>query len=131
MKLLAVLVGIATYYTGPVGAPLYCDNGSGYVYDSDAPPWVSLSEHLYESSWANCGDTVKILFEDGTSLVAIAMDAGPLQDYHLEESPELPLLVDVPEHLWPRETMSAQVKVLNLTEIYKLFEGLDNLVRAW
>lgn len=124
MKLLTVLVGIATYYTGPVGAPLYCDDGSGYIYDLEAPAWVALSEDLYRSGWANCGDRIKVLFEDGSYLIAAAMDAGPLQDYHLKESPELPLLVDVPEHLWSRGTWSAEVEIVNLAPIRERFEEL-------
>lgn len=124
MRLLLALAGIATYYTGPVGAPLYCDDGSGCVYDLDTPAWVALSEHLYESGWANCGDRIKVLFEDGRFLVATAMDAGPLQNYHLEQSPELPLLVDIPEHLWSRGTRSAEVKIINLTPIRERFEEL-------
>lgn len=124
MKLLLVLVGIATYYNSSVGSPLYCDDGTGHLYDPDAPPWVALSEELYKIGWAKCGDKIKVVLDDGTSFTALAMDAGPLQDYFLEESPELPLLVDVPQHLWPRKTMSSLATVVNLTTVAELFEQL-------
>jgi len=127
-KILPVFLGIATYYTGPIGAPLYCDDGTGHLYDVDAAPWVSLSEKLYKTGWAECGDKMKVVFEDGTSLIALAMDAGPLHKYFLEENPGLPLLADVPQHLWPYDTMSAQVKLVNLTAVAR---EVDRLERLW
>ena len=106
------LVGVATVYA-MVGGPLYCDTGQCLVYSEQTEPWVALDVKLYDR-WADCGDLL-LLEGNGWELSARAWDAGPLHLYHIEDWPELPILVDVPAHLAPFAGLSAQVKVTNVS----------------
>lgn len=106
------ILGIATWYT-LLNQPLYCDTGTGLTYSENTPPWLALSEDLYKSGWASCGDRIKVEGE-GWSIVLLALDAGPLHRYYIEDFPDQSILVDFPQHLTPFSGMSHQVKVRNL-----------------
>jgi hypothetical protein len=109
-----VLLGIATFYSGIfIGQPLYCDTGIGLIYSTDTTPWVALSEDLYKAGWARCGDRIRIQ-GDGWTVILLALDAGPLHRYYIEDFPDQPILIDIPEHLAPFQGLSTQVKVRNL-----------------
>lgn len=109
-----ILLGIATWYAGAfIGQPLYCDTGVGLIYSTSTPPWVALSVDLYKSGWARCGDRIKIEGKDW-SIVVLALDAGPLHRFYIEDFPDQSILVDIPKHLVPFDTMSSEVKVRNL-----------------
>ena len=102
---LALVAGIATAYAGPyVGQPLYC----GGVYDVQAEPWIALP---VGGAW-ECGDLVLVRFEDGSSLMARAMDAGPLGLYNVEGQP---ILADIPAHLAPFD-LSGPIELYNFGE---------------
>lgn len=103
-----MLVGVATWYGGVyVDGPLYC----GGTYAPETDPWVALDVALEGAFW-ECGDLVHLRFDDGTSLTARAMDAGPFERYRVGEER---IVVDVPEHLAPFAGLSSGVEVLNLS----------------
>ena len=111
--LLGVLVGVATMYTGPTGAPSYCDRwDTEYAYSEEMAPWVALDVGLYESGVVACGASVRLVFEDGQTLRARALDAGYLARHYVEEwGRERPIVADVPAHLAPFGGWSAPVRV--------------------
>ena len=94
--MILVSIGPATWYAGQfVGRPLYCDtrhNDLSYRIEG-MPPWVALPVELYKQGDVECGDWLRIEFEDGSVLAAKALDAGPLSGYGVA--------VDVPKHLHP------------------------------
>ena len=102
---LIALTGIATAYAGPyVGGPLYC----GGVYDLQAAPWIALPTG---GAW-ECGDLVYLRFEDGSTLMARALDAGPLGLYNVQGQA---IIADVPAHLAPF-ALSGPVELYNFGE---------------
>ena len=110
---IALILAIATWYAGPyVGEDLYC----GGVYDETARPWVAVDVALYESGAVRCGDLMAITFEDGQVLNMYALDAGPFGKYWIEDWPNLPIMADLPKHLWPiHPARSAKVSISNIT----------------
>lgn len=103
-----MLIGVATWYTptdfsDPV--VLYCG------YSEADTPWVALSVDLYETGAVRCGDAVVVEFPHGEVVEAKALDAGPLYKYYIEDYPDLPLLVDMPEVIWPLPVLSSPVTV--------------------
>ena len=62
---------VATWYAGAyVGQPLYC----GGTYAETTAPWVALP--IQDKTW-ECGDLIFLRFENGDTLMARALDAGP------------------------------------------------------
>lgn len=106
-------IGVLTTYAGQyVGEPLYCDNGTGLVYD-DSRPFVALPVMQYESGLAQCGDWVLVTTGDYV-FWAQALDAGPLEKYRVTQFGDWPIIADVPEHVWPYEKyISAQGVLFN------------------
>jgi len=114
---------VATVYAGPyVHQPLYCDQGSGLVYDVGAvEPWVALPASEHGVSWW-CGDLVYLSGVDAEgqpwSLMARALDAGPLAGYcvmvpNQSKSGErecVPIGADIPAPFAPFAGMSATVE---------------------
>jgi len=99
---LALVAGIATAYAGPyIGGPLYC----GGTYDLGADPWIALP---VGGDW-ECGDLVFVRFEDGSTLMARAMDAGPLGQYNVEGRA---IIADIPAHLAPFK-LSGPIELYN------------------
>ena len=93
-----VLLVIATMYAD-VG-PTYCGQMTGSI----AEPWVALP---LGGDW-QCGDLVYMRFDDGQSLMARALDAGPFL-HHCVETPDgcLPIAVDVPAEHWQHGTATS------------------------
>ena len=106
---LLLLAGIATAYAGPyVAGPLYC----GGVYDVEAEPsesWIALP--VDDPTW-RCGDLVYVRFEDGSTLMARAMDAGPLGLYNVQGQR---IIADIPAHLAPF-ALSGAIELYNFGE---------------
>lgn len=111
---LITTIGVLTTYAGQyVGQPLYCDDGSGMVYD-DSRPFIALPVTEYTAGLAQCWDQVRVRTGEH-SFWALALDAGPLEKYHVEQFGDLPIIGDVPRHLWPYpgRIISAQGVVFN------------------
>jgi len=116
MNIPLILVGVATWYAGPyVGQPLYCDAGQDLTYDTATSPWLAMDPYYYEQGW-ECGDEVWVYI--GKEILQLRLyDAGPLLDYYITDfGPDVPIVADLPEHLWPLSTRSALVRVVNHTK---------------
>jgi len=95
----ASLIGVLTMYAGEfVGQPLYCDDGTGTIYD-DTLAFVALPVSEFESGRAECGDQVRVTV-NGQPFYAQALDAGPLEKYRVTQFGDVPIVADVPKHLW-------------------------------
>jgi hypothetical protein len=95
----ALLVGVITTYAGKyVNQPLYCDRGTGLIYAADLA-FIALPVSEFESGRAECGDWVRVVV-NGRPFYAQALDAGPLEKYRVEQFGNLPIIADVPAHLW-------------------------------
>jgi hypothetical protein len=110
---LVTTIGVLTTYAGQyVGQPLYCDDGRGMVYDHSRA-FIALPVTEYTAGVAMCGDWVRVTSQ-GHSFWALALDAGPLELYHVIQYGNLPIIADVPEHLWPfSPAISAEGTVFN------------------
>lgn len=108
-RLLIAMVGVATWYrpTDFSDPPvLYCG-----MYAPDAP-YVALNVEWYEESRVSCGDIVRIEWQEGAVLNAVALDAGPFTGYYIETyGTDTPIIVDVPEQYWPNEDRSGIVSI--------------------
>lgn len=111
------LLGMATTYTAPANAPLYCDQffAQTLTYGSVAEPWVALDVSHY-SGWAEPGEQLEIHFEDGTVVKARALDAGRFAGRWVEDYPDLPIVVDIPAWLAPKGATSWPVIVVKATQ---------------
>jgi len=98
---------VATCY--PHTGPLYC----GGTMDASVPI-VALPYQEYGDTW-ECGDLVYLRFEDGSTLMARAMDTGPFGDNCVIVGDEcVPIAVDVPRAFWPLgDRLSAGVELWN------------------
>jgi len=95
----ATLVGVLTVYIDPfVGRPLYCDRGNGMIY-ADNLAFIALPVGEFESGRAVCGDQVRVTV-NGQPFYAQALDAGPLEKYRVTQFGDVPIVADVPKHLW-------------------------------
>jgi len=112
--------GVATYYTFDDygGGPLYCAGRAGYpvdmIYDTRSIGkynWVAVDVEAYQSGKVKCGDTLRVTFDNNTTLEVLALDAGPFGKYYIQDWPDLPILVDFAEHCWPLDAWSAVVDV--------------------
>lgn len=116
--------GIATMYTAETGTPLYCDQFMGpdgsLTYHPDVGPWVALDVGSY-GDFAECGDWLLVVFDDGKFLAARAPDAGKFQDVQIVGYPsDTPLIIDVPD-LWRHDWhLSWPVSVYNMSRWLKL-----------
>ncbi len=115
-----ILIGVATWYGNPfIGEPLYCDCGlpppHRLVYARSTEPWLAMDPYYYEHGW-NCGDEIWVYFGNSLVLKTALYDAGPLSHYYIEDfGPEVPIVADIPGHLWPfeLEVRSAPVRLVN------------------
>lgn len=103
--------GGITFYYGDVfeGQPLYC----GGVYAKETGPWLALDVGKYESGQARCGDQFLVEFADGSTMIAVARDAGHLADYTIFDS-GLPFVADLPRY-WRNGRPTATGRILNLS----------------
>jgi hypothetical protein len=115
--------GMATYYS-------YRDFGRGPLYahpsarysPSNGIPWCAVNVDAYLSGAVQPGDELIVYFPDYDKLLYLeAWDAGPFDGYYVQDHPELPILVDIPQHLWPlgRER-SARIDVVNVSAMARL-----------
>ena len=119
------MVGAGTVYDVPyLGRPLFCSTlDHPLFYDSATPPWVALP---VGQVW-QCGDLILVREhrEDGTtrSLVAHVLDAGPFDRFCVRQPDGTcpPIVVDVPRMHATWDALSAQVEVINLSEIRRAF----------
>ena len=107
---LEVEEGTATWYAGEwIGGPLYC----GGYYETSNGPWVALDSSWYELGKVKCNQKVWVFLEGAEPFEAVAMDAGHLERYYVEDfGPERRIIVDVPFHLWPMPPQRAAPVVL-------------------
>jgi len=123
MSIPLILVGVATWYAGPyVGQPLYCNGPThgNLMYDSSTEPWLAMDPYYYEMGW-ECGDEVWVHI-GGEVLKLRLYDTGPLLDYYIMDfGPDVPIVANLPEHLWPLRTRSALVRVVNHTKAEQEF----------
>lgn len=114
---------VVTVYAGPyVGQPLYCDCDGSLIYSVDTTPWLALDEGLY-GEFASCGDEI-VVWAGGEMMTLLALDAGPLFDYYVEDWPELPIVADIPMHLSKFEGLSSRATVVNKTRAKRRLEGM-------
>jgi len=116
----AIIIGIATMYIGVVGSPLYCDNNGTVKYCNEGLPWVALPVDKY-GEWAECGGEI-VLYGDGWSILAQALDAGPLSEYYIEDFPELMIIADVPRIHSPFKGLSSKARMINVTRAKERME---------
>lgn len=122
--LIAALSGVVTYYPADVygGNPLYCDTWETELEYNESLSFVALP---IGANWL-CGDLVVIRFLDGTRIITRALDSGTFKDNCvLHDNGEcVPILADLPEHLWPYDTkyLSARASILNVSLINRLLE---------
>jgi hypothetical protein len=101
---LPLLIGVATYYSADyyTGRPLYCNyQDSSLVYTETLEPWIALDVTLYQSGQVECGDQFLLTFTDGYTLTVSAWDAGLFNGHWVPPWPELPIVIDLPQHLKP------------------------------
>jgi hypothetical protein len=81
-------------------ATMYTDLGTTYCgqhTDSIIGPWVAMP---ISGDW-QCGDLIYMRFEDGQSLMARALDAGPFLHHCVETADGcLSIAADVPAEHW-------------------------------
>jgi len=113
---------LATVYAGRIGQPLYCSTPDApRYYDTAYSPWLALPIEHYQDGRVQCGDLLYLRFPDGSTLMARAYDAGPFASYCVRQAdgscPSIGL--DVPEHLWPVEDLSAFVEMYNISAAHR------------
>jgi len=109
--------GITFYYNEFIGRDLKCD---GYKYEEETGPWIAVDISWYTNGWVECGDPFLIIFSDGSTMVARALDSGYL-DYRLwPDTPpalgtDLPFVADLP--IYWREGRKTEIgTIINLNE---------------
>lgn len=114
------LVGVITTYAGKyVGQPLYCDRGTGMIYE-DSLDFIALPVGEFKSGRAKCGDWVRVTIQ-GRAFYAQALDAGPLEKYRVEQFGDMPIVGDVPRRLWDwAPWISAQGMIFNESAFNRL-----------
>ena len=114
--------GVASYYT-------YQDYGDGALYAHPSArydphngiPWCAINVQAYLSGGVLPGDKIIVKFVDSDKFLFLeAWDAGPFDDYLIEDFPNLPILVDIPQHLWPLHSLSAEIEMINLSKMERM-----------
>ena len=102
-------------------ATVYVDTGltiSGLDTSEIIDPWVALPYETMGLDW-QLYDLIYMRFENGKSLMARALDAGPFY-YHCVETADgcLPIMADVPAEHWQHgQATSARLSYFaNITE---------------
>ena len=113
-------IALATVYIIAAygGQPLYCSTPQAPLYyNAETSPWIALPVEHYQDGSAQCGDLFYIRFPNGSTLMARAYDAGPFASYCVRQAGgSCPSIgVDVPEHLWPVDGLSAWVELYNVS----------------
>ena len=104
-----LLVGAITFYAGQyVGEPLRC----GGVYD-DSHTWIAVDIDAFPGWY--CGDLVRVTVGDDVMMLPI-LDSGFLNAHCVYYgSTCLPIVGDLPAHVWRWPGLSVQGSVENLT----------------
>lgn len=111
--MVAVILTVATWYSAAnYPGDVYCADATMAQLQAAGVRWVAVDVGEYQAGRVHCGDLLQVDFGDAT-LMAYALDAGPLADYRVDGLGTIG--VDVPAHLWPVQGMAAQVRVCNLT----------------
>jgi hypothetical protein len=109
------MIGVATVYSLTL-QPLYC----GGIYSLDNNPWIAVDVSQYINRSIHCGDTMLLTTPHG-SLVAQALDAGYLHDYHVDQWQRLgypaTIIADIPAHLAPFPGLSCPATLVNLSAL--------------
>jgi len=101
---------VITMYTVTLGALFWC----GGTVQADTEPWIALPVVEYLSDAARCGD-LYYLSGDGWAGFYRARDAGPLQDYYVQDWPELDIAADVPQRFARFRGLSTRARVHNIS----------------
>ena len=77
-------------------------------------PWAAFDVGWYESGRVTCGERVLLIFES-TAIIVRAWDAGRFQGRWVTDyGPDVPIVVDLPEHLRPDSRLSWPVVVVTM-----------------
>ena len=99
-----LLVGMLTMYAEPyVGQPLRC----GSIYDT-THGWIAVD--IDATGW-RCNDLVRVTVGEDVMLLPVR-DSGPLSLYNVEG---VPIVGDIPAHVFPWPGLSVQGTLENLT----------------
>jgi hypothetical protein len=112
-------IGIATWYSAPLGSPLYCDTWDTVLAYDPLAEWIAVDVNEYRTGHVQCGDLLLLRTPYGT-VMARAVDAGPLHRFHLTDHPDLAIIADVPMHLKPFPGRSSLATWINITAMARL-----------
>ena len=114
--------GVATYYTYPDygNGALYAHPTLTYRLDHNVE-WCAVNVNAFLDGSVRPGDKLVVTFIDyDVSLFLEAWDAGPFDGYYVEDFHSLPIIVDIPQHLWPLTwEKSARVQIVNLSSLHR------------
>jgi hypothetical protein len=110
--------GLSWYGKKWEGRPLSC----GGIYEESRGPWLALDVGWYESGRVSCGDWFLIFFEDGSTMLAKARDAGHHANYSTWDT-GLPHIADMP-YYWREGRITATGHLVNLTKVERVTEVL-------
>jgi len=116
----AVQRGGITFYYGPIfeGSNLKCP---GHRYEEETGPWLAVDISLYRSGETRCGDEYLIVFGDGSTMRARALDSGLLADANVWDS-GLPFVADLPKY-WRDGRATATGTIFNLSAMERAIRG--------
>ena len=108
--------GGITFYYGELfeGSNLACP---GYKYEPETGPWLAIPISWYREGKADCGDWFLVEFSDGSTMMARALDSGPIDNYTVWDS-GLPFVADLPIY-WRENRETATGRILNLTKFWR------------
>lgn len=111
---------LVTMYGGSFeGGPLFCSTPSEPLFFStDTQPWIALPIEDFTSGKVMCGDLYYLRFENGQTLMARALDAGPFAMYCVRQvDGSCPSIrMDVPVYFWPVDGISAWVEAYPISQ---------------
>jgi len=103
---------VITIYVAVFTATLFCGGTYG-----DPEPFVALPVDGFGTVW-ECNDLVYVS-GDGWAMFARARDAGPLQDYYVQDWPELDIAADVPQRFARFRGLSTLARVFNISAMVR------------
>ena len=89
------------------------------MYDESTLPWIAVDVSEYQSGNVQCGDVMLLYFADGSTMHAMAYDAGYLYNYRTAGWPDMPIVADVPAFLVPFTGTSSVVFMLNYSAVQR------------
>ena len=112
--------GVTFYYNQFEGRNLKCP---GYKYEEATGPWLAVDIGLYESGATQCGDWYLIIFSDGSTMRARALDSGRLADASVWDT-GLPFIADLPRY-WRNGRVTATGTIINLSAVGRFRKNLS------